>query len=208
MCYRYWKYFLGVEHMGTTDINPILLSIPESFESERLLIRAPLWEDGVAVNEAIRESVEELYPWMPWAHNVPTIEDSESSIRQSRLQFLERTDLRLLLILKETGQFIGSSGLHRIDWQARKFEIGYWVRTSCGNQGLITEAVDAITNYAIRELQANRIEIRCDSRNKRSARVAERLGFTLEGILRNDKCNTDGSLRDTMIFSKVRGVEF
>lgn len=194
--------------MSIKPTDPILYTIPESFESKRLLIRASLWEDGVRVNEAVKESIEELRPWMPWAGNIPTIEESELSIRRSRLQFLDRTDLRLLLILKETGQLIGSSGLHRIDWQSRKFEIGYWVRTSFGNQGYITEAVEAITNYAVHELQANRIEIRCDGRNTRSSRVAERLGFTLEGILRNDKCDVDGSLRDTMVFFKVRGVEF
>lgn len=194
--------------MGTTNTDPILLEIPESFESERLLIRAPLWDDGAAINEAVRESIEELRPWMPWAQNIPTIEESEAGIRRSRLQFMERKDLRLLLVHKKTGQLVGSSGLHRIDWQARKFEIGYWVRTSCEKQGYVAEAVNAITNFAIHELQANRIEIRCDSRNLRSAKVAERSGFTLEGILRNDKCDEDGSLRDTMIFSKVRGVEY
>ncbi|NEW05342.1 GNAT family N-acetyltransferase [Paenibacillus sp. SYP-B3998] len=194
--------------MSIKVTDPILYSIPESFESKRLLIRAPLWNDGVTVNEAIIESIEELRLWMPWARNIPTIDESELRIRQSRLQFLDRTDLRLLLFKKETGQLIGSSGLHRIDWQSRKFEIGYWVRTSCGNQGYITEAVEAITNYAVNDLQANRIEIRCDARNARSARVAERLGFTLEGILRNETCDEDGSLRDTMVFAKVRGVEF
>jgi RimJ/RimL family protein N-acetyltransferase len=194
--------------MSIKAIDPILYSIPESFESKRLLIRAPLWDDGVMVNEAIIESIEELQPWMPWARNIPKLEETEIYIRRSRLQFLDRTDLRLLLILKDTGQLIGSSGLHRIDWQSRKFEIGYWVRTSYGNQGYITEAVEAITNYAVQELHANRIEIRCDGRNSRSARVAERQGFTLEGILRNDMCDVDGSLRNTMVFSKVRGEEF
>jgi RimJ/RimL family protein N-acetyltransferase len=194
--------------MGIYNTDPILIEIPESFESERLLIRAPLWGDGEAVNEAVRESIEDLRPWMPFAQNIPSIEESESGIRQSRLQFLERKDLRLLLLHKRSGQLVGSSGLHRIDWQSRKFEIGYWVRTSFEKQGYVTEAVHAITNFAIQELQANRIEIRCDSRNSRSSKVAERSGFSLEGILRNDKCGVDGSLRDTMIFSKVRGVEF
>jgi RimJ/RimL family protein N-acetyltransferase len=188
--------------------DPILFPIPESLESKRLVIRAPLWEDGPAINEAVKESIEELRPWMPWAKSIPTIDESEAGIRRARLQFLERTDLRLLLILKETGQLIGSSGLHRIDWKSRKFEIGYWVRTSFAKQGYITEAVEAITKYAVHELLANRIEIRCDSRNQRSSAVAERLGFTLEGILRNDKCDVEGTLRDTMIFSKVRGIEF
>jgi len=191
-----------------TITEPILYPIPESFESKRLLIRVPLWNDGVEVNKAVKESIEELRPWMPWAKIIPTVEESEISIRRSRLQFLDRTDLRLLLLLKGSNEVVGSSGLHRIDWQSRKFEIGYWVRTSYAKQGYITEAVEAITNFAIHELQANRIEIRCDERNKSSSRVAERLGFTLEGILRNDKCDVNGTLRNTMIFSKVRGVEY
>ncbi|MFC5451213.1 GNAT family N-acetyltransferase [Paenibacillus aestuarii] len=190
------------------EIDPIMYSIPESFESNRLLIRAPLWNDGEKVNVAVKESMAELRPWMPWATSMPTVEESEMSIRRSRLQFLDRTDLRLLLLLKGTDELVGSSGLHRIDWQSRKFEIGYWVRTSYAKQGYITEAVEAITNFAISELQANRIEIRCDERNTNSARVAERVGYSLEGILRNDKCDIDGLLRNTMVFSKVRGVEF
>ncbi|QSF45666.1 GNAT family N-acetyltransferase [Paenibacillus tianjinensis] len=194
--------------MENAVAHPILLSFPESFESERLLIRAPLWGDGAAVNTAVLESLDELRPWMPWARLLPTPEQAEAIIRKSRLEFLERKDLRLLLLHKTSGELIGSSGLHRIDWQTRKFEIGYWVRTSYSRQGYITEAVHAITNYAVQELRANRIEIRCDTRNTPSARVAERSGFTLEGILRNDKCDVDGKLRDTMIFAKVRGVEY
>jgi RimJ/RimL family protein N-acetyltransferase len=188
--------------------DPILFSIPEAFESRRLLIRAPILDDGIKVNEAIRESIDDLLPWTLWAKTMPTPEESEANIRKARLKFLERSDMRLLILLKENGKLIGSSGLHNIDWKVRRFEIGYWVRSSFGGQGYITEAVEAITNFAIHELQANRVEIRCDSKNIRSYRVAERLGFTLEGIIRNDKLSVDGSLRDTMVYSKVRGVEF
>ncbi|MNJ46236.1 putative ribosomal N-acetyltransferase YdaF [compost metagenome] len=173
-----------------------------------MIIRAPKWGDGTELNEAVKESFEQLRPWMPWAQALPTPVDSESVVRRAHLRFMERTDLMLLLTLKETGQLVGCSGLHRIDWEARKFEIGYWVRTSFSKQGFIKEATDAITNYAIQELQANRIEIRCDERNTQSAKVAQRLGFALEGILRNDSSDTDGTLRSTMVFSKIRGVEF
>lgn len=194
--------------MSHYNNNPLLLSIPESFESSRLLIRAPQWGDGAKLNEAVRESEDELKPWMPWAQAMPTIEESEVVIRKSRSKYMDRSDLMLLLFLKDTGQLIGSSGLHRINWQARKFEIGYWARTAYSSQGYITEATNAISTFAINELEANRIEIRCDARNYRSARVAERLGFTLEGILRNEKCDVNGILRDTMLFAKVRGKEF
>ncbi|WP_274365658.1 GNAT family N-acetyltransferase [Paenibacillus thermotolerans] len=194
--------------MGAYEFDPIMLQFPESFESERLIIRAPQWGDGLKVNEGVKESIKELRPWMPWAQSVPTAEQSEIGIRKARMQFLERTDLMLLLTLKDTGELVGCSGLHRIDWKARKFETGYWVRTSFAGQGYITEAVRAITDFAISDLQANRIEIRCDSRNARSARVAERLGFTLEGILRREQCDVTGLPRDTMVFSKVKGFEY
>ncbi|WP_438447172.1 GNAT family N-acetyltransferase [Gorillibacterium sp. sgz5001074] len=187
---------------------PILLNFPDSFESPRLLIRAPREGDGRQVNAAVLESRAELLPWMPWAEHIPTVEDSEANIRRSVAEFIQRSDLRLLLFSKETGDLVGSSGLHRIDWEARKFEIGYWLRTSCGGKGYMLEAVEAITAFAIRELQANRIEIRCDARNLRSSRVAERSGFTLEGILRRETCGVDGALRDSMVYAKVRGTEF
>jgi hypothetical protein len=51
--------------LGENVDNSILYEIPERFETERLIIRAPLSADGILVNEAIRESIEELRPWMP-----------------------------------------------------------------------------------------------------------------------------------------------
>lgn len=213
----------------------LLLEFPEQFETERLIIRAPQWGDGAAVNEAIRESINELRQWMPWALTTPTVEETEANIRRARLQFLERTDMRLHLYDKESGELLGCSGLHRINWKIRSFEIGYWLRTSQTGRGWMTEAVHGITRFASRQLQANRIEIRCDSRNERSRRVAERCGFTLEGILRREDAavhspaeevpsdrQTSGvsdsvpqqahvacpQLRDTMVFSKIRGIEF
>lgn len=182
---------------------PILREFPESFETERLLIRAPLPGDGAEVNAAIRESLDELRPWMPWADPVPSVADSEANVRQARLDFLARTDLRLHLYERESGRFIGSSGLHRIDWSVPKFEIGYWVRTSEAGRGYITEAVKGITRFAFETLGAQRVELRCDARNVRSARVAERVGFPLEARLRNNAWATDGSVRDTLLYALV-----
>lgn len=190
-----------------TSISPILIDFPESFETERLCIRAPQWGDGIQVNEAIHESIAELKPWLPFAKTLPTLEESESNARQHRLNFLACTDMILYITDKHTGDFIGSSGLHQIDWDARKFEIGYWLRTSCTGKGYMTEAVTGIAQFAIDHLQANRIEIRCDDRNTSSSQVAIRTGFTLEGTLRNHKMN-DGQWVSTMTFAKVRGIEY
>lgn len=185
--------------------HPILLDFPDHFETERLLIRAPRPGDGQAMNDAIRDSLAHLKPWMPWAQNLQTVNETETNLRRGAARFILREDLWLLLFRKSDGLFVGSSGLHRINWSVPSFEIGYWVRSSLEGQGYITEAVNGITRFAFEMLSAERIEIQCDSRNERSASVAHRAGYTLEAHLRHERWAMDGTLSDTLIFAKVRG---
>jgi len=177
-----------------------LLDFPDHFETERLLLRAPHPGDGRTVNGAVRESVNELSPWMPWVHPVQTVEQTEEFIRRAAAHWLTREDLPLLLWRKSDGVFVGASGLHRIDWSVPCMEIGYWVRTSLAGQGYITEAVRGITEFAFKTLGAQRLEIRCDARNTRSAAVAERAGYRLEARLHHRARDVNGALRDTLIY--------
>lgn len=188
-------------------MNPAAYPIPEEFESPRLTIRLPRVGDGAALHAAIVESVDILRPWMPWVHPTPTLEDEEENVRRARARFLAREDLWLLLFLKGTDTFVGGSGLHRIDWGVPKFEIGYWVRKKFEGQGYISEAVVRITEFAFETLHARRVEIRVDDRNRRSWRIPERLGFRLEGILRNEARDVEGKLRDTRVYARIRGDE-
>jgi RimJ/RimL family protein N-acetyltransferase len=187
----------------------ILKDFPDRFETERLRSRCPLPGDGPELFAAIRESHDELKPWMPWVESHKTTDNSEESARRGWVEFLERSDLRMHLFLKDSGTLVGSSGLHRIDWSVPKFEIGYWCRTRFAGQGYITEAVRGISDFAFDVLDANRLEIRCDSLNHRSVKVAKRAGFHLEGELRNAEVGPDGSLRNILVFSMIpeeRGV--
>ncbi|MBO1914303.1 hypothetical protein J4G37_56975, partial [Microvirga sp. 3-52] len=88
-------------------------NFPEAFESERLIIRAPKIEDGLDVWNSVQQSMNSLRLWMPWATPELKLHETEESLRQSIADFITRKDLRLHLYLKETGEFIGSSGLHR-----------------------------------------------------------------------------------------------
>lgn len=184
-------------------MDPLLIEFPELFESERLFIRAPRVGDGEELNAAVIESFAELKPWMPWAQTLPTLEESEITIRKSLARFTAREDLWLLCFDKETGRLVVASGLHRIDWDVPRFEIGYWCRTSSCGRGYATEAVRAIAGFAREKLAARRIEIRMDDRNARSWRVAERGGFALEVILKNERRALDGQLSHTRIYAQV-----
>jgi RimJ/RimL family protein N-acetyltransferase len=67
-------------------------------------------------------------------------------------------------------------------------------------KGYVTEAVRELTAAAFRDMAAMRVEIRCDSRNGRSRRVAERVEYRLEAELRCDDRANDESLRDTIVY--------
>ncbi|RED66154.1 GNAT family N-acetyltransferase [Cohnella lupini] len=185
-------------------MNPILLDFPTQFTTDRLLIRMPLPGDGKIVYESTISSINELKEWLPFARNEQSEHGSEANIREAHAKFLKREDLRLLILHKETNQFIGSSGLHLPDWNIPKFEIGYWIDSRMSGKGFMTEAIQGITDFAFNELKARRIEIRCDNLNEKSKAIPQRLGFQLEGTLRNDGFSADGSrLRDTLIYAQI-----
>jgi len=185
-------------------MNPILKDFPEEFSTERLVIRMPKPRDGKVVYEAITASINELKPWLPFAQKEHSEQEVELNIREAYISFLRREDLRLHVFLKETGEFIASSGLHRVDWDIPKFEIGYWIDSRFSGKGYMTEAVKGISDFAFQELHAKRLEIRCDTKNTKSRAIPEKLGFTLEGILKNDdRCPDTNQLRDTCVYAKI-----
>ena len=140
--------------------------VPPEIETPRLTLRAPHPDYAQEINDAIRDSFEELRAWMEWAQKMPTVEESRVQQKRARADFLAREDLPVMLFLGE--RIVGGSGLHRVDWAVPCFEIGYWVRTPDRGQGYVTEAVEALEALAFNTLGARRVEIRTDTRNTRS----------------------------------------
>jgi RimJ/RimL family protein N-acetyltransferase len=192
-------------------MDPLLIEVPERIETERLILRAPRRGDGPLVNDAVRASLAELAPWMPWAGTMPSVDESEAHCRRQQGRFILREDFVLLIFMRRAdggeGELVGGTGLHRIDWALRRFEIGYWRKTGCAGQGLLTEAVRAVARLAFDALGARRVEIRMDDNNAPSWRLAERAGFTLEAILRFDATTPQGEPRSTRVYARVRGAE-
>jgi RimJ/RimL family protein N-acetyltransferase len=178
-------------------------SLPEQIESERLIIRVARPGDGAIFNAAILESIERLSPWLGWVTPAPTLEQSEASCRRAYARFLLNEDLMAFFFDKTSGYLVGGSGLHDADWELRHFEVGYWGHSNFSGHGLITEGVSALSDYALDHLNASRVFLTTDETNIASWRLAERAGFELEGILRNDRRNLSGGLRNTRVYSRV-----
>jgi RimJ/RimL family protein N-acetyltransferase len=191
-------------------MDPLLIDVPARICTERFVLRCPRPGDGAELNAAILESLDELRPWSPWAQQAPTLGESESYVRLVHGRFALRTDLQFHVrerIGDDEGALLGAIGLPRLDWTVPRFEIGYWRRTGARQRGVMTEAVLGLTRLAFDVLHAERVEIRTDATNTRSARVAERAGYTLEGVLRRERRTVNGDPCDTRVYARVRGVE-
>jgi ribosomal-protein-serine acetyltransferase len=182
---------------------PELLPLPSAVEGARVRLRPFRRGDGPNLFAAIDEDRPHLRAWLPWVDTHKTPIDSEVYVRKAQAWWILREDLSLA-IERKSGELLGGSGLHRFDWAVRSFEIGYWVRKSAERQGLVTEAVELEAAIAFDRLEANRVEIRCDPANERSAAVPKRLGFVLEARLSRNVVAPGGELRDTLVFALTR----
>lgn len=182
---------------------PVVLPLPTLITTPRMQLRLATEADAEPLNAAIRESFPELNPWMPWAAEVPDVEDTRAFCREAIGNHAAGRSVALLMWDAATGTLIGGTGYPRLDPAVPWFEIGYWCRTPLTGRGYVTEATHALTRHAFTELGALRVEIRTDDRNVRSFAIAERLGFTLEGVLRRNVRDHHGAVRDTRVYAML-----
>ena len=187
--------------------DPPLIDVPERLDGERIVLLAPRAGLGAEMAVVIAQSLSHLRPWMPWAQEAPTAESSELVVRRMQADFIARRDLCFQIYARRAdgsaGRMLGGTGLHRIDWAVRRFEIGYWIRPEAAGRGHVGEAVRLLAELAFEQLGARRLEIRCDPRNTKSRAVAERAGFELEGVLRRYDLGVDGRPCDICVFSRL-----
>jgi ribosomal-protein-serine acetyltransferase len=180
-----------------------LVPLFEELRGERVIVRPYRVEDAEALQQAVHESRDHIRPWLPFADAHQSVEESRDFIIRRKADWLLREDFGLSIWQATTGAFLGGTGFHVRDWELRYFEIGYWLRASAEGHGYMTEAVRLVTDFLFEQPGAQRVEIRCDALNLRSAAVARRLGFIQEARLRNARQASDGSLRDTLVFSLI-----
>ncbi len=140
---------------------------------------------------------------MLWATDDYSPDNAEEWYRKAAVKFINREELVYLIFLKDESQYLGNVSAFKFNWEIAKYEIGYWLRTSHHGQGFMTEAVGALMDAMKQIVPVKRVEIRMESRNQKSRAVPERLGFQLEGILRNQCLAPDKSVRDTCVYARV-----
>lgn len=167
-------------------------------------IRAYTPEDAQDLWDAARESVGEVFQWLPWCHAQYSLAEAVEWIR-SRAPLAAEGAEYTFAVVGTDGRFLGGCGLNQINRIHRFANLGYWVRSSATRHGVATEAVRQVADFAFGNTELVRLEILCAVGNGPSQRVAERAGAVREGVLRH-RLLLHGQPVDAVMYSLVRGA--
>jgi RimJ/RimL family protein N-acetyltransferase len=158
---------------------------PITLRTDRLTLRPPGAGDAGEQFAAVDHEVQR---WMGWSVNY----SRDKALQWSR-------EVNFVIVPHATGRLAGVIGVSRADWETGVAETGYWLGPAARRHGYVTEAVRALAHYAF-GLGLHRLELLAAVGNVASQRVAERAGFTREGVLRKAR-PVPGGRSDMVLFS-------
>lgn len=171
-----------------------------------VLLRPWTEADVPAIAEACRD--EEIARWLDSIPQPYTQADARAYVAMTRRGWKERTLAAFAITDAASGEVLGSVGVSVVDADQAVAEIGYWVKRTARGRGAATRAVQLASSWALRECGVQRLQLRADAGNLASQRVAERAGFTREGVLRSARYSPRRGLRvDFVMYSLLPGEE-
>lgn len=177
----------------------ILANLP-IIETERLLLRKITLNDASDMFEYA--SNPEVSEYTMWSTHT-SIEDTKYFLKSLTKMYKRKELVDWGIVHKAEKKFIGTCGYVEWSMTHSRAEIGYALSARYWREGYMSEAVNAIIEFGFREMLLNRIVGRCEVNNVASARVMEKVGMQLEGILRQ-QLFVKGRYWDLKIYSILR----
>lgn len=147
-------------------------------------MRLRRWTPELAgpLHDALVDSFDELHRWMWWAGRDPTESATRDSVAAGAAAFDQDLEWAYVVVGPHGHRVLGSVGVHPRG-AAGTVELGYWIRTGSTGRGYATEAARALTGATFAHLaDVDRIELRVDGANVRSAAVPPRLGYRVDRV--------------------------
>jgi|YelNatPaOPRAMG01_1025707.scaffolds.fasta_scaffold18593_5 ribosomal-protein-serine acetyltransferase len=147
-------------------------------------------EDVLDLFDLVDRSRKYLEEWLPWVKNTVDVDNELSFIRNSmqRMEFGIGIDMGIWF----RDRIVGVIGFNNIDLNNMKGSIGYFLGERYQGRGIMLSSCRTLVNYGFHKLNLHKIIIRCATENLKSRRIPEKLGFTLEGTLREEELLTKG----------------
>jgi RimJ/RimL family protein N-acetyltransferase len=167
-----------------------------------LVLRPWVDEDVPALVVACNDP--EITWWIPVIPSPYTEEDALAFVGGASRSLPEYAVPEHSFAVTVDGSLAGAIGL-RVDSMNRSGRIGYWVAAPSRGRGVCTRALRLLSKWALEELELQRLDLITDPENLASQRVAEKVGFRREGVLRAHLRHQDGRIRDSVMFSLLPG---
>jgi len=151
----------------------------------RIVLRPYRPSDAEPVYAAVRESLPELLPWMPWAYPEYAIEDTRAWIASCSKKWTKGEEYNFAILDAHDGAFLGGCGFNKVDVKEGFANLGYWVRTARTGRGVALAAAQLLARFGFEELKLRHIEVGAATGNKISQRVAGKLGAKRVGVIKN-----------------------
>lgn len=158
----------------------------------------------LARREQLAEAVRDGELWNLWYTFIPTPDQVGADIEKKLELQSKGSMLPFAIVSADSGEAVGVTTYMNIDAEQRRVEIGStWYRKSVQRTPLNTECKLLLLKHAFEKLDCIAVEFRTHFFNHQSRRAIERLGAKLDGILRNHRRSSDGTLRDTCVYSII-----
>jgi ribosomal-protein-serine acetyltransferase len=159
----------------------------------------PTFTNAQMIFDALNFGRENIGRWLGWEKYVQRPEDEYDWLKSH-----ENNKEKIAWCIFDGEKFCGAIDVHRIHEKERFGEIGYWLADFATGRGLALRALRLLETELFSDDGLNRIEIRVEPGNERSANVAHRAGYIQEGILREEYLNVFGENSDIIVFSKLK----
>jgi ribosomal-protein-serine acetyltransferase len=168
---------------------------------ERTILRPLVDTDATQLFALVDANRAHLRRWLAWVDGASDVARIGEFLRGVQARAAEGTSLELAI--EHVGELAGIAGFRALDAANRAAEIGYWLREDRGGRGIMTASCRALVRHGFESLGLNRISLAAAVENTRSRRVAERLGFRLDGVLREAEWLYDHFV-DHAVYSLLR----
>ncbi|PIF52265.1 RimJ/RimL family protein N-acetyltransferase [Pseudomonas sp. 29] len=171
-----------------------------TLQGQRILLRPLQYSDADALLHAAADG--EL--WNLTVTVVPSPSTVDSYLKKALDGRDAGTVMPFVIVLKDTGEVLGSTRFWKIDPLNRKLEIGSsWIAASWQKSFVNTEAKYLMLRHAFEVLDCVRVQFTTDENNQKSRNAILRLGAQQEGIVRHERIMPDGRKRNSVRFSII-----
>lgn len=137
--------------------------------------------------------------------DISTPETLKNYVQTAVDEYYHQTGIPFIIFDKSKNKYAGSTRFGLIDWKNKVLHIGWtWIGKEFQGTALNKNVKFLMLQYAFETLNFEKVEFRIDERNIRSRKAVEKLGATLEGILRNDTLMKDGYRRNTCCYGILK----